>query len=235
MARDGEAPRSGGPVLPGVADADPRADRDPVGRDRHRPDRPGRAPGAAGSPDRTGRCRSTIVSMPNAAPTSPGPVARRCIGRALQAAPRGGGPSRRSEPRVGAGPRRAGRPACGRARRAVRRRGSAPRTVARPARRPRSGSRTSRRQGTRRRCPVVPPSPDCGSSSRSGRATPGPPARRRPRPRRCAPPGARSSSSRTSRAPSRAGPTTAGGPASAARSRTLRPAGSGTRPRSSPG
>ena len=97
----GEPPRSGGPVLPGVADADPRADRDPVGRDRV-----GRIGRVALQSQRARRVAQVDAgprrSMPNAAADQPGPGGETGIGRPSRrrraAGGTLGGPSRASAP-----------------------------------------------------------------------------------------------------------------------------------------
>ena len=99
--------------------------------------RPGRVRGAAGMPGRTGPCRSSDVSSPNAAATRPGPLARRMIGDAREPRGVGGGPLRRRRPAVCARRERSGRRASARSLRAARRHGRAARPANRRARSPR--------------------------------------------------------------------------------------------------
>ena len=144
-----ESPRAARPRLAGVGDADPRRGHD--GRDRDDPVGPAR--GGAATRGRTGRCRSSDRSSPNAAPTRPGPLASRWSGSRREPAVAGRRPAE-ARRRDAAMPRAIGAhrlDALERLDGADEHRGGASRRV----RSPRSGSRTSRRQGTRRRCPAV--------------------------------------------------------------------------------
>ena len=90
MSGDGEAPRTGGPVLAGVRDADPRTDHDPI-----RGDRVGRIRGVALQSERTGRIAQVRAGPRRVDPERGGNKTRTArepvIRRASQAAEGGGG------------------------------------------------------------------------------------------------------------------------------------------------
>ena len=131
MAGQAEPPRLARPRLPGVADPDPRASR------RSRGLRPSSAGGRSSRSGEAGSHRSVpvhAVSSPNAAATSPGPLASRVVWHATDPRGVGGGLRRASSPCGWRTRGRSGRRASGRALRAARRRAPGGRPENRPVR-----------------------------------------------------------------------------------------------------